>query len=105
MFRDFSAELRAVIKNIDNKVPVAPKQPRFNVHKRSLPVGLDKIVVFGVLKGEATSWIENRLKSKCYENDPDSSKTLIYYDVIPIDATPKERSIYHNPEIFLKSED
>lgn len=68
----------------------------FNVHKRSLPPGVDRIVVFGVTKEEAEWWVENKLKTKCYENGPDDSKTLIYFDIIPVDAVPRERSIYFN---------
>lgn len=68
----------------------------YNVHKRSLPPGIDKIVVFGVTKEEAEWWVEHKLKTRCYENGPDDSKTVIFYDVIPVDATPRERSIYYN---------
>ena len=70
---------------------------RFNIHKRSLPVGIDKIVVIGVAKEEAEWLVENKLKTRCYENGPDESKTLVFFDVIPVDATPRERSIYFNP--------
>lgn len=69
----------------------------YNIHKRSLPPGIDKIVVFNVTKKEAEWWIESKLKAKCYENGPDDSKTIVYYDIIPVGATPKERSIYFNP--------
>lgn len=76
-----------------------PPVKRYNIHKRSLPIGnppIDKIVVFGVTKQEAEWWVEFKLKAKCYEYGPDDSKTLIYYDVLPEDATPRERSIYFN---------
>lgn len=75
-----------------------PEKPvkLFNIHKRSLPVGLDKVIVFGITKEDAEWWVERKLKTKCYQNDEDDSKTLIYYDVIPVDATPKERNIFFN---------
>lgn len=75
----------------------APYVQRFNIHKRSLPVGIDKVVVFGVTRHEAERWIEGRLKTRLYHHDDKNSKTLIYYDVIPVDAQPRERSIYYNP--------
>src|SRR3990167_712963 len=89
------------------KPPTARREERkpeppvklYNIHKRSLPIGnppLDKIVVFGVTKLEAEWWVEYKLKTKCYEYGPDDSKTLIYFDIIPDGATPKERSIYFN---------
>lgn len=70
----------------------------FNIHKRSLPPGIDIIVVYNVTKKESEWWVENILKAKCYQNEDSDSKTLIYYDVIPVDAKPHERSIYHNEE-------
>lgn len=73
-----------------------PPVKLFNVHKRSLPPGLDKIVVFAVTKQEAEWWVEHKLKTKCYEYGPDDSKTVIYYDILPVGATPRERSIYNN---------
>lgn len=79
----------------DERKPEPPVK-RFNIHKRSLPPGIDKIVVLNVTKEEAEWWVERRLKTKCYNNDADESKTLIYYDIIPVDATPRERSIYFN---------
>lgn len=77
-----------------------PPIKRFDVHKRSLPVGnppLDKIVVFAVTKAEAEWWINHILKAKSYQDDERDLKTLIYYDAVPVDAQPKERSIYYNP--------
>ena len=77
--------------------PPEPEVPRFNIHKRSLPVGIDEIVVHNVTKEEAKWWVDRRLKTKCYEDGARQTKTLIYYDVIPVDAKPKERSIFFNP--------
>ena len=72
------------------------KGKEFHIYKRSLPPGLDKIVIWNVSKEEAEWLIENRLKTKLYFNDATDSKTYIYYDVLPANATPEERSIYHN---------
>lgn len=105
MKRDFLKELKARISKIDHPLPptVRPEAPSdrpvklYNIHKRSLPVGIDKPVVFSVTKSEAEWWTEYVLKPRSYENGPDDSKTIIYYDVLPIGATPRERSIYYNP--------
>ena len=69
----------------------------YNVHKRSLPVGIDNIVLFSVSKKEAHWWIENKLRTRAYQDDTSDSKTVIYYDIIPVGAKPKERSVYYNP--------
>lgn len=108
MSRDFAAELKARIRKIDappRPPQVEAQQPeppvkRYNIHKRSLPVGnppLDKIVVFAVTKAEAEWWINHRLKAKSYQDDARDTKTLIYFDAVPVDAQPRERSIYFNP--------
>lgn len=84
-----------------------PKSKRYNVHKRSLPVGvppLDRIVFFNVSKREAEMLVEKFLKTKCYEDDARGTKTVIYYDMIPVDAQPRERSIYFNEGPLTREE-
>lgn len=88
-----------------------PERPmrgkRFNVHKRSLPLGvppMDKIVFFNVSRKEAELIVAKFLKTKCYEDDARQTKTVIYYDIIPVDATPRERSIYFNAGPITKEE-
>lgn len=87
--------------SVSKHVKLQSKQPikLYTIHKRSLPVGLDKIVVFGITKTEAEWLVGSVLKSRCYENGPDDSKTLIYFDILPLNATPKEHSVYHNPSM------
>lgn len=87
----------------ENEVSNERLLKRFNIHKRSLPIGnppLDKIVVFRVTKAEAEWWINHVLLTKAYHDEVENTKTLIYYDAIPIDAQPHERSIYYNPKNF-----
>lgn len=82
-----------------------PMLPRFNIHKRSLPVGIDKIVVFNVTKPQAERLLSSAVDSaggllfatRSYYDAVKESKTLIYFDVVPVDATPSERSIFYNP--------
>lgn len=81
----------------DKPIEEMPKVKLFNVHKRSLPVGIDKIVLFNAPRAEAEWWVEHKLKTKAYQDDIEESKTVIYYDIIPVDAKPKERSVFYNP--------
>lgn len=117
MSRDFIAEFKQRVRRVDRledipAVPIKPREPesdgppvkRFNIHKRSLPVGIDKIVVFGVTRAEAEWWIEFKLKAKVYQDEPEDSKTVIYYDLVPVDATPKERNIYFNAKPTIVGE-
>jgi hypothetical protein len=105
MLRNFIEEFKLRIHKVDNPEPPKPRyeEPsadlpikRFNIHKRSLPIGIDNIVVVGVTKNEAEWWVEKILKTKCYQNDPDSTKTIVYFDIIPVGAKPKEKSIFFN---------
>lgn len=78
----------------------------YNIHKRSLPPGIDKVVVINVTKEEAEFILnhisEKRkialLKPRAYQDDSEDSKTLIYYDILPVNAKPNERSIYYNSD-------
>src|SRR5258706_5046919 len=73
-----------------------PTPRLYNIHKRSLPIAIDKIVVIGVTKEEAVWWCERRLKAEQYFNNDEDTKTLIYYDIIPVDAKAHEHSVYYN---------
>lgn len=111
---DFLAKFKKICADIDTpeivpikkeEKPVTEKKVRlFNIYKRSLPPGLDKLVVFGVTKEEAEMLLAhvsaNRialLAAKSYQEDDKETKTIVYYDMIPVDAKPHERSIYFNP--------
>lgn len=105
-------ELETKILTENSKVfNIAKEGKKFNIHKRSLPPEIDKIVVFGVTKEEA-EWLLNHnsknliplLKSKLYQDDSRETKTLIYYDVIPVGATAREKSIYYNAPEIIKGE-
>lgn len=74
---------------------------RFNVHKRSLPSGLDQIVASNISKEEFDKFsiaFGRPFKTKEVENG------AIYYDLVPVDATEKEKSPYYNPPEIIKDE-
>jgi hypothetical protein len=107
MPRDFQDELRKRLAAIDKGRPIYEKikeEKLFNIHKRSLPVGIDKKIVFRVTKEDAEWWVEKRLKAHSYQDDSRDTKTLIYYDIIPIGATPREKSIYFNKGPITREE-
>lgn len=92
--RDFVKELDSIIKKVDNKSFTTPLVERFNIHKRSLPIEIDKLVLFNVTKDEALWWVKHKLQNK-KEDD-----RVIYFDIIPVNATAKQKSIFYNPEKF-----
>ncbi len=77
-----------------------PLEPLYNIRKRSLPPGIDQIVVFAITLLNAKRWIETRLKAKIL-ND---GKTVIYYDIVPQNAIGNQESIYYNPKPNTKED-
>ena len=119
MSRDFLAEFRANVKVIDqtfnevinkthediNKtIKREQAEKYYNVHKRSLPVGLDKVVFVGLTKDEAYRMINDILKPRIqrkrttdiYGSTEESGETVVYYDAVPENATNEEKSVYYN---------
>jgi hypothetical protein len=111
--RDFQKEMKDIF-NLDSLkerefyqelIKIIPKPLRlFNIHKRSLPVGVDQIIFVGLTRKDAEETVRRFLKPKVYFDEVKESKTLIYYDVVPQDATPVERSIFYNTIELLKEE-
>lgn len=95
---------------ISEPVPPPPsaredsEEQLYNVHKRSLPPGIDKIVLFNVTKQEYLDLSLNRvdkelmkdLKGQCSLAFDEEKKQWFYYDLVPVDATADQRSIYYN---------
>lgn len=116
---DFLKKFKRICDEIDNSMlevtsftPVVVEKTEsikypvklFNIYKRSLPPGINKIVVFNVPKADAETLINHAsfnhvhlMADKAYQDDARESKTIVYYDIIPVDAEPRERSIYFNP--------
>ena len=116
MERSFVNEWKKKIKQIDQRDIMAPADyldkiqvpdgiPLFNVHKRSLPIGIDKIVIFGVTEKEAGEIVAHALKTRCYTNEDENTKTIVYFDIIPVGAKPKEKSIYYNSRPVIRDSD
>lgn len=83
------------------------KKKYYNIHKRSLPVGIDKVVVYNIEYDDAVKLIESAsdmwgkcrlFQEKIYYDEVNKSKTVIYYDIVPVNATPKEHSVFYNPD-------
>lgn len=101
MSKDFIGDFKKFCRKLDEPKPtmhhVDPERGKlFNIHKRSLPVGIDVIILFNLSKDEADWWVEHRLHTKCYDDAETQSKTVIYYDVLPVGASPKEKNVYRN---------
>lgn len=117
-FIDFQKELKRIFARADKPKTVETvkakpevfKERAFNIHKRSLPVGIDKVVISGIktyaeaeriIAKTTDYWGKPKFASRSYEDDTTNTKTIIYYDILPDDAKPRERSVYFNPRPFV----
>jgi uncharacterized protein (UPF0218 family) len=112
---DFSAELARRIKEFEEpkqepekKHATKEKQkqtgPLYNIHKRSLPVGVDQPVVFSVSEEEANRTIKHSLKPVLKIDNQTDKRTVTYYDKVKQDG--KEHDVYENDgEITKESTD
>jgi hypothetical protein len=108
-FKDFCEELhkqtQSLMTSTLKEIPVAQMNigVRYNIHKRSLPVGLDKPVMFGLSEEESEIVLSKFFKTKMIENK-DDTKTLIYYDRVREDGV--RSSVFDNPPgIIIESSD
>jgi hypothetical protein len=87
------------IESLDH-VPARPRI-KYNIHKRSLPIGIDKVVMVGLTREEA-DWIINRkLKAKIV-NTEQGINQVIYYEAIQEDGT--LGGIFENPSQVIKED-
>lgn len=99
-FPDFKQRQADIYKKFKVEVPTPPKpnkrptqpilersrggpEPLYNIHKRSLPVGLDRIVGWGFTMKQAKKHIarHHKVKSLPLERHQEV-RTVVYYDVI-----------------------
>jgi len=118
--RDFQKELA----DIFNRNPVPKRKPKtvvgvelekalkkalestipklYNIHKRSLPVGLDKPVAWHFTRLQAIEFIEKRLKAKEYIDEHTNRPIVIYYDIVRQDGY--KSGIYDNDSDIVKGD-
>lgn len=70
---------------------------RYNIHKRSLPVGLDKPVLWGLPEDEAKYLLTTLFKSRVTVDGED--RLVIYYDMVREDGV--RSSVYDTPRGFV----
>ncbi len=103
----FTDELRQSLP-----IPALPKQVKdveyppdalYSVYKRSIPIGENKIVVTGCLRHEADKDIIRLIHGESKRRREEivsglNPETFYYFDIVPMDATEEERSIFYNPK-------
>lgn len=66
----------------------------YTVNKRSLPVGINKPVIWGLSQEEAQAWIKDHNKTTVLDVHGTDVQRIIYFDAVKDDG--KEHSIYEN---------
>lgn len=96
---EFTNELRNSLP-----IPELPKQQRqerpkgtlYNIHKRSLPIGFDKIIVIGLLRDEADKETLRLIHKESKRRNEEMNDVFYYFDIVPMEANERESSIYFN---------
>jgi hypothetical protein len=124
--RDFKQELARFVKELDRgqKVSNAKKQPlervvetpispQYNIHMRSVPVGVDKVLVIGLNNMDEVHQWRQRLGKKggssaygawsLKVNDEGKTIQWGFYEVVPFDG--KKHSVYENNKQLTKKEE
>lgn len=94
-----------------DKEPVKPtvfseaksQEKLYNLYKRSVPPGINKLVLMNVPYKDAikVGTVLNKMEIKRREK---GKVEKIYFDMVPSDASFEEQSIYWNPKEFVKEE-
>ena len=59
------------------------KGERFNIFRRSLPFGVNKVVALNVPSFKEALLLVKAMKLKTVEKDTDDGKQIIFYDILP----------------------
>jgi len=85
-------------KVVDKKV----SESLYNIHKRSLPVGLDKPIAFNLTEKEADNWIKDYTHTQLTKVRGGDVKMVIYFDKVKQDE--QSHTVYENNKSFASSE-
>lgn len=82
------------------RVVERPADQLYNIHKRSMPIATDKVVLIGLKREDADKELLKLLRrenKRRNEMSPREDMQVFYYfDVVPQDCTAEEKSIYYN---------
>lgn len=96
----FVDKFKQVCAAINEVVP--QNEPKYvntyNIHERSLPVGVDKPVMWGLTKEESQKLLRGYLKTKVVLED--EKMTVVYYDVVKDNG--ELSGVFDNPKEICK---
>ncbi len=68
----------------------------YNIHKRSVPVGIDKSIVIGLTRYEADLEVIRLIRQEQIRRNGTNEEIFFYFDILPQDAKGFEKDIYYN---------
>lgn len=109
---DFVNELKTELKASlpQTPEPVMPKQKEtrqhpvgtlYNIHKRSLPAGVDKVVLIGLTQDDINTSMVRLIQRETKRRNEENTEVFYYFDAVPLDASDDEESIYYNQRPLL----
>ena len=108
---EIMSNLECFVQELRNSLPEPKLKPRpvvqrdvdalYNIHKRSIPVSLDKPIVIGLTRTEADLEVVKLIQKEAKRRvaqiiDEPETKVFFYFDIIPCEPLPEERSVYYN---------
>jgi hypothetical protein len=96
---NFSKRFADICEEIKRTIPELKPRVMYNIHKRSLPVGIDQPIMFGLTKEDADWMLAKRLHTKICEDLEGISK-IVYYDIVKDNG--ELSGIYDNPAEFVR---
>ena len=99
---NFAERFKEVCEEIKRTIPLQGKELArdevlYNIHKRSLPIGLDKPVMFGLTKEETHHLLKGYLKTKL--TVVDEKDMVIYCDIIKDNG--ELAGVFDNPKVLF----
>lgn len=85
------------MSNLELEIQSWTAELSYNLHRRTLPVGKDGIVLFNL------PWHEAQKAAKCFKTHIKNNR-VVYYELVPADADAVRRNPYWNEPNFLKRE-
>lgn len=108
---ELMSNLECFVQELRQSLPEPKLRPRpvihrdvnalYNINKRSLPPSMDKPVVIGLTRAEADLEVVKLINKEAKRRvnqvlDEPEVKVFFYFDILPQDPIPEERSVFYN---------
>lgn len=83
-----------------------PAEPRFDLRRVVLPGGQTDYVILNATKKDIQFWLDHprRFKQRDFKSPIEGIEPIVFYEPVPVNASPAEKSIYYNPRPVITDE-